>query len=101
MQGCSIHDADHAILELDMRTLVAIAIFAGGIFAVGAASAAAPEAAPKDKRSTDRYYYSAPRYSREEVECERAAHADPSGLYSGYPCWAQEALSPKGGRGRR
>jgi len=50
------------------------------------------DAAKKYKRSAERHYYSAPRYSREEVECERAAHADPSGVYQGYPCWAQEAL---------
>ena len=81
-----------------MRTLMAIAILAGGLFVLGAPS----DAAPKDnKRSAERQYYSTPRYSREEVECERAAHADPSGVYKGYPCWAQEALSPKGGRSRR
>jgi hypothetical protein len=78
-----------------MRTLVAIAIFAGSIFVLEAPS----EAAPKDKRSVDRYY--APRYSREEVECERARYADPSGVYGGYPCWAQAAFGPKGGRTRR
>ena len=78
-----------------MRTLLAIAIFTGGIFVLGVSS----DAAPKYKRYyTERYYYSAPRYSREEVECERAWHADPSGQYRGYPCWAREALSPKGGR---
>jgi hypothetical protein len=93
----SVQGVDHAILELNMRTLLAIAISAGGIFVLGVPS----DAAPKYKRGADRYYYSAPRYSREEVECERAAHADPSGLYRGYPCWAQEALSPRGGRGRR
>jgi len=86
-----------ASLELDMRTLLAFAIFAGGIVAVGPPA----DAAKKYKRSAERHYYSAPRYSREEVECERAAHADPSGVYQGYPCWAQEALSPKGGRSRR
>ena len=86
-----------ASLELDMRTLLALAIFAGGIVTVGPPA----DAAKKYKRSAERHYYSAPRYSREEVECERAAHADPSGVYQGYPCWAQEALSPKGGRSRR
>jgi len=80
-----------------MRTLLALAIFAGGIVAVGSPA----DAAKTYKRSAERYYYYAPRYSREEVECERARHADPSGVYRGYPCWAQEALSPKGGRTRR
>ena len=80
-----------------MRTLLTIAIFAGGIVTVGAPA----DAAKKYNRSAERLYYSAPRYSREEVECERARHADPSGVYSGYPCWAQEAFSPRGGRTRR
>ena len=80
-----------------MRILLAIAILTGGIFAVGAPA----DAAKKYKRNAERHYYSAPRYSREEVECERATHADPSGVHQGYPCWAQEALTPKGGRSRR
>jgi hypothetical protein len=81
-----------------MRTLLAIATFAGAILAVGVPA----DAARKYKRSTKPHYYYAPRYSREEIECERARHADPTGVYRGYPCWAQEALSPKGGgRGRR
>jgi hypothetical protein len=81
-----------------MRTLLAIAIFAGGIITV----ASPADAASRYKRSAERHYYSAPRYSREAVECDRARHADPSGVYRGYPCWAQEALSPKGGgRSRR
>lgn len=83
----------------DMRTLLVTAMFAGGIVAVGPHPPA--DAAKKYKRSAERYYYSVPRYSRQEVECERARHADPSGVYSGYPCWAQEAFSPKGGRSRR
>jgi hypothetical protein len=89
--------ADHATLESNMRTLLAIAIFAGGIVAVGPPA----DSANKYKRSAGRYHYSAPRYSREEVECERARHADPAGTYSRYPCWAQEAFSPRGGRTRR
>jgi len=39
-------------------------------------------------------------YSREEVECERAQHEDPSGYYAGYPCWAREALSSGKGSDR-
>jgi hypothetical protein len=74
-----------------MRTLLALAVFAGGICAMDAPS----DAAPKYKRSA-KHSYSTRRHSREAVECERARHADPTGLYRGYPCWAQEALSPKG-----
>jgi len=40
-----------------------------------------------------------PRYSAEEIECERAHYADPSGRYSGYPCWARAAFGNRG-RGR-
>ena len=76
-----------------MRTLLAIAILAGGAVTMGQPA----DAAKQYRRSAERYYYSVPRYSREEVECERARHADPSGVYSRYPCWAQEAFSPKGG----
>jgi tetratricopeptide (TPR) repeat protein len=39
-----------------------------------------------------------PPYSREEIECERARHADPAGRYAGFPCWAREAFSPRGRR---
>ena len=61
----------------------------------------------KSKRSTKRYnstkrYKDAP-YDydpRHEAECARARHKDPTGVYAGHPCWAQEALGP-GGRGRR
>src|SRR5262249_41885422 len=49
------------------------------------------------KHVAKRHYYRRPRrYSRESVECERARHADPGGYYAGYPCWAREALSPRG-----
>jgi tetratricopeptide (TPR) repeat protein len=43
-----------------------------------------------------------PRYSREQLECERAQYADPSGQYASYPCWARAALGPgvRGTRGR-
>jgi hypothetical protein len=29
------------------------------------------------------------------AECDRANDVDPAGNYSGYPCWAARALSPK------
>lgn len=40
-------------------------------------------------------------YAREAVECERARHADPTGRFSGFACWAQEALSPQSGNDRQ
>jgi hypothetical protein len=65
-------NVDHATLESDMRTLLAVAIFAGGIVAVGPPA----DTAKKYKRSPERHHYGphyyAPRYSREEVECDRA-----------------------------
>jgi hypothetical protein len=75
-----------------MRILLAFAVFAGGIYAIDGPS----DAAPKYKRSAKKSD-SVRRYSRKSVECERAKHADPTGAYRGYPCWAQEALSPRGG----
>ena len=38
-----------------------------------------------------------PRNAAEAAECARARHADPTGLYKHYPCWAREALSQTGG----
>lgn len=88
-----------------MRILLAFAIFAGGIVVVESPA----DAAKKYKRSVERRHLgdrpnsavaSPQRYSREAVECERARHADPSGIYSGFPCWAQEAFSPRGDQSR-
>jgi hypothetical protein len=87
-----------------MRLLLALAlVIMGGTLAlnapaVGAASKAKGTetkriAKPSYKKRRPQYYS----YSRELVECERARHADPTGRFSGYPCWAQEALSPQGG----
>ena len=84
-----------------MRTLLAIAIFLGGIFAVNNTSA---DAARKAKRSAQPpYYYRAPPpyYSRERLVCEeRARNEDPAGRYAGYPCWARESFG-RGSGGRR
>jgi hypothetical protein len=83
-----------------MRTLLAIALFTGGILAlqVPADSADAvkkPRAKPRAAAAT-----SQPRaYTREDVECERAQHEDPSGIYAGYPCWAREAFGAGKSRG--
>jgi len=41
----------------------------------------------------------APSSSDDSMDCIRARDADPGGTYSGYPCWAQWALSPKGRAG--
>lgn len=87
-----------------MRTLLAIAIVMGGTFALSPDA----DAARKYKRGAEADYpygYNAsPRSSREQVECERARHEDPSGRYAGYPCWAGEAFgrgTQGGGQGRR
>jgi tetratricopeptide (TPR) repeat protein len=58
------------------------------------------DAARQAKLSAKPHHYAAqPRYSREQIECERAQHADPTGHYAGYPCWARAALGNRG-RGR-
>ncbi|HWE20122.1 MAG TPA: hypothetical protein VG758_23570 [Hyphomicrobiaceae bacterium] len=82
-----------------MRTLLSIAIFVSGIFALNSAA----DAARYDKRAkAPAYGYS---YSRGENVCEaNAKHEDPSGVYAGYPCWAREAFgrgTQGGGRGGR
>jgi hypothetical protein len=75
-----------------MRTLLAIVAFLGGIFVLNAPADAA--------RKYKRYYY-----PRVDAACElRAQHADRTGVYRGFPCWAREAFGQGtlgGGRGRR
>jgi hypothetical protein len=88
-----------------MPALHAFAIAVGGILALKPAAA---DTARKYQRSGERQHYSygyAPspysRFTREQVECERARHEDPSGVYAGYPCWAREALGAGSNRSRR
>jgi hypothetical protein len=89
-----------------MRILLGFALVSMG--SMLALNAPAVEAADRGKRAETKrtkpsykkqrpQYYS---YSREAVECERARHADPTGRFAGYPCWAQEALSPQSGNDR-
>jgi hypothetical protein len=78
-----------------MRTLLAFAFVVGGVLALSSTDA---DAQRRYKRSAERYYYYVP---RREAECARARHADPSGQFARYPCWAREAFGPRGGRGRR
>jgi hypothetical protein len=67
-----------------MRTLLAIVIFAGGIFALNAPA----DAARKSKRSAK------PPQPKVDLACEaRARHEDPSGDFARYPCWAREAFA--------
>ena len=77
-----------------MRTLLAIALFTGGIVALLTPADSADAAKKRSvKPRTQTTHTAQPRtYSREEVECERAQHEDPAGFYAGYPCWAREAL---------
>ena len=71
-----------------MRTLLAIAIFAGGVLALDATA----EAARKSKRPAK----PPPSYQakKADIVCEeRARHEDPSGNFASYPCWAREAFA--------
>jgi hypothetical protein len=91
-----------------MRTVLAIAVFAGAAFA----PASSAEAARKVKRGAKPPYYATqPRYyaprryyapSARSVCEERARNEDPSGQFAGYPCWAREIFGrgSGGGRGR-
>ena len=87
-----------------MRALLAFAIVTGGVLALSPAVGA--DTVRKYQRSGEReqasygYAYSPySRFTREQVECERARHEDPSGVYAGYPCWAREALGAGSNRG--
>ncbi len=69
------------------------------LLALGSTLAAASQAdARRAKNSYSRVYgYQSPyRENSQSAECVRANDVDPSGNYSGYPCWARWALSPKG-----
>jgi hypothetical protein len=88
--------------EPNMRTLLAVTIVMSSVLAVSAAADAAHKYRRSAERSSDDYAYGAyPRFSREQVECERARHEDPTGLYGGYPCWARDAFGSGSNRGRR
>jgi hypothetical protein len=77
-----------------MRVLMAIVILAGSLVAPYATA----EPPRKNKRIAKTHRTAQPRaYTREQVECERAQHEDPTGLYAAYPCWARETF----GRGTR
>jgi hypothetical protein len=76
-----------------MRTLLAVAIVLGGTVALTQVADAARKYRRSAERSDSYYSYNAyPRYSREQIECERAWHEDPSGRFAGFPCWAREAF---------
>jgi hypothetical protein len=83
-----------------MRTLLSIAIFMGGIFALNSAA----DAARYYKRGAKAPAYGYP-YPGGDAVCEaNAKHEDPTGLYAGFPCWAREAFgrgTQGGGRGGR
>jgi hypothetical protein len=84
--------ARHVKPEANMRPLLAIAIIAGGVIALTAPADAARR-------------YKSNSYPGTDSACEmRALHADRTGVYKSYPCWAREAFGQGtlgGGRGRR
>jgi hypothetical protein len=87
-----------------MRTLLSIAIFVGGIFALNSAADAARYYKRGAKAPAYGYSYGYP-YPGGNAVCEaNARHEDPSGVFAGYPCWAREAFgrgTQGGGRGGR
>jgi hypothetical protein len=83
-----------------MRTLFAIVILAGGILALHASVDSADAARKRNVKPRDHAGLTRV-YSREEIECERARHEDPTGLYAGYPCWAREAFAKGSNRNDR
>lgn len=82
-----------------MRTLLAIVIFAGGIFALNSPADAARKYKGGAKSPPHHSYYRGGHSACEE----RARHEDPTGRYAGFPCWAREAFgrgTQGGGQGR-
>jgi hypothetical protein len=81
-----------------MRTLLAIAIFAGGLLALDAPADAARKSkrtakSPQSSQSSQNDYRRRKTYRRADEACEaRARHEDPTGRYAGFPCWAREAF---------
>ena len=74
-----------------MRTPIAIALFAGGLLALHTPADSADAA--KKRSAKPRTYTAQPRVRpQQDVECERARHEDPTGLYAGMPCWARETF---------
>lgn len=66
-----------------------------------AAVKASGDATRKSKRSESAQLDTPPPgRSKEDVECERAQHADPSGAYAKYPCWARAAFGSRARGGR-
>ena len=93
--------ADFVHLSAKQKWLALEAVSAPvGMFTLSAPS----DAASKAKRITKPHYAAQPRYprqevrrySREEVECERAQAEDPAGDFAGYPCWARAAAGVPG-----
>jgi hypothetical protein len=79
--------------EVNMRALIAVALFTGGLLALHApADSADPAKKRIMKPRTSAATVQSRTYSRQQVECERAQYEDPSGAYGGYPCWARGAL---------
>lgn len=74
-----------------MRTLLAIAILMGGVFTLQASADSAEQARKRNVKPRDTIRQTRV-YSRQEVECERARHEDPTGAYAEYPCWAREVF---------
>jgi hypothetical protein len=66
----------------------------------GPASGSPVNARKKKRRVELRNYAPSYHVPKQEAECARARHKDPTGAYAGHPCWAQEALGA-GSRGRR
>jgi hypothetical protein len=72
-----------------MRTLLAIAIFMGGAFALNPTA----DAARKFKRAKVYYYAAPPRYLRRSACARTACGFDPAGEFRGFPGWARKAFN--------
>lgn len=72
------------------------------VASAGSAEAAGDGKYERKYRKYERHYVAKRRYYRgDENYSWRAANADPTGQYKGYPDWARVALSPTYDRGWR
>ena len=72
-----------------MRTLLAIVIFLGGMFALNSTA----DAARKAKRFAEPYYYYAVPPRRGSTCTRTACGYDPTGEFRGFPVWARKAFT--------
>jgi hypothetical protein len=87
-----------------MRALLAFVILVGGMLTLSPPNAGADTDSARKRSAKSDHDAQSRHLARQQVECERARHEDPSGVYAAYPCWAREVFgrgTQGGGQGGR